>query len=158
MPNIMSFPAFSKTNSIIENGRVLSSTIDMNNNVITNIGTPSAGGDSVNKTYCDANSTAGIPSLNITLTGTNWNTILANTLGSFDILVANSVIGGPTAKFTILKSESTRHASIQRWGATHGTSSLERLEIRWLPGTGIELRKNGTGHDGLYKVRYFSVV
>lgn len=153
----MSFPAFSKNNSIIENGRVLSSTIDMDNGVITSIGPPISGGDSVNKTYCDANSIAGIPTISVTLTGTNWNTILNNQLGAFDIMVINSVVGGPTAKFTILKSESNRHASIQRWGSTYGTTSLERLEIRWLPNTGIEMRKNGSGHDGIYKVRYFSV-
>lgn len=150
-------PAFSKNNSIITNGQILSSKVDMDNEKITTLATPTAGQDAVNKDYCDQNSANGIPIITITLTGTAWNTVLVNTLGVFDILVSNVVVGGPTAKFTIMKSEASRNASIAKWGGTAGTTSLERLEIRWLPSTGIELRKDGAGHDGQYKLRYLSV-
>lgn len=135
----------------------MSSTIDMDNQKITSVADPTAVLDAVNKQYCDQNSANGIPTLTVTLTGTNWNIILADTFGVFDIIISNIVVGGPTAKFTIMKPESNRNASVQRWGSNAGTTTFERLEMRWLPSTGIELRKNGNGHDGNYKVRYLSV-
>jgi hypothetical protein len=154
---LMSLPAFSKNNSIIKNGQILSSIIDMDTNKITTLGTPTAESDAVTKKYCDDNSLSGIPTITVTLSGTNWNIILAVTFGVFDILVSNVVSGGPCAKFTVMKPEASRNASIQRWGSNAGTTTMERLEMRWSPNTGIELRKNGSGHDGTYKVRYFSV-
>lgn len=153
----MSVPYISKANNMILRGKIMSSIIDMNTNKITTVGTPTAGGDAVNKTYCDQNSLSGLPTITITLTGTTWNTIISNTTGVLDLLVANVVTGGPCAKFSVLKNESTRNASIQRWGSVSGTTTDERLEVRWLADSGLELRKNGANYDGQYKVRYFNV-
>lgn len=155
---LMSSPAFSKNNSIITGGKILKSTIDMNNGVITSAGTPTVGSDVVNKTYCDINSTKELPTITVGLSGTTWTTILANTTGVFDIMIVNIVTGGATAKFTSSKNVASRQASVNRWGCMPSADGLVRLQMRWLPNSGIEIRKNGTGYDGNYKVIYFSVI
>jgi hypothetical protein len=33
----------------------------------------------------------------------------------------------------------------------------ERIELRWLPNSGIEVRKNKTGYDGTYTIKYIEV-
>jgi hypothetical protein len=129
----------------------------MDGEKITSLADPTALQDAVTKNYCDLNSLSGIPTLTITLTGTTWNIILIDQLGTFDILVSNIVSNGPCGKFTIMKSGPTRNASVQRWGSSAGSTTFERLEMRWLPNNGIELRKNGVNYDGQYKVRYFKV-
>jgi hypothetical protein len=153
----MSLPAFSKNNSIIKNGSILSSKIDMDLERITSLADPIADTDGVSKQYCDANSRSGVPTITVTLSGVTWNTVLLNTSGVFDIIISNVVTNGPCAKFTIMKGSPSRNPSIQRWGSNSGNTTNERLEMRWLPNSGIELRKNGNNYDGDYKLRYFSV-
>ena len=152
----MSIPALNKGNNIILNGQVLSSKIDMDNERITSLADPIANSDAVSKFYCDINSANGIPSVIVTLTDITWNTILMNMSGTFDILVSNIIPDGPCAKFTIMKSGPSRNASINRWNSCSGTTSNERLEMRWPINSGIQLRKNGNGYNGNYKVRYFT--
>ena len=149
--------SFSKNNSTIINGQVLSSTVDMGNKKITTVATPTASQDAVNKGYCDQNSANGIPTITVTLTGTNWNIILIDQLGTFDFIISNIVVGGPCGKFTLMKPDASRNASVQRWGSNAGSITFERLEMRWLPNTGIELRKNKVNYNGQYRVRYFKV-
>jgi hypothetical protein len=151
------FASFSKNNSIIKDGQILSSKIDMDGEKITSLADPTANQDAVSKFYCDANSSNGIPTFTITLTGTSWTQVLLDQYGTFDIIVSNVVVGGPCAKFTIMKSEASRNASIQRWGSSAGTNTFERLEMRWLPNNGIEIRKNGSNYNGSYKLRYLKV-
>jgi hypothetical protein len=153
----MSIPALNKGNNIILNGQVLSSKIDMDLERITSLADPIANADAVTKFYCDTNSQNGIPTVTVTLTSNIWNTILMNTSGTFDIIISNVISDGPCAKFTLAKSGPSRNASIQRWNSCSGTTTNERLEMRWPIGSGIELRKNGNGYDGNYKVRYLSV-
>jgi hypothetical protein len=155
---LMSTPAYSKNNSTILRGKILSSIVDMNANKITTLGTPTSDYDGVNKIYCDQNSLSGIPTLSVTLTSTNWNIVLANTTGVFDILVVNVVSGGACGRFTVMKNDPSRIGSITRWSSSASVSTFGRLEIRWRSNTGIELRKNNSSHDGLYKIRYLSVV
>lgn len=150
-------PTLSKNNNIIINGRILSCTVDMGMNRITSLENPIDPYDATPKFYVDAIALNSVPSIEVTLTGTSYTMLTMDTRGTFDIIVANIVPDGPTAKFTITKSGSSRNASIQRWGSCAGTNTFERLEMRWLPEMGIELRKNGPNYDGLYKVRYTSV-
>jgi hypothetical protein len=152
----MSVPTLNKGNNIIINGQVLSSRIDMDSERITSLADPIANSDAVSKFYCDLNSANGIPTITVTLSGISWNTILLNTYGVFDIIISNVIPDGPCAKFTIMKSGPARNASINRWNSSSGTTTNERLEMRWPIGGGIELRKNGNGYDGNYKVRYFT--
>lgn len=151
------FAAFSKNNSIIQNGQIMSSKIDMDSERITSLADPIAGSDAVSKTYCDLNSANGIPTISVSLTSNSWTMILMDTIGTFDILISNVVSGGPCAKFTIAKNNPSRNASIQRWNSCSGNTTNERLELRWLPSTGIEIRKNGVNYDGSYKIRYLKV-
>jgi hypothetical protein len=148
-------PAFSCSNSRIQNGSVFSSDIDMDTGVITNHGTPVAGTDVVNKDYCDGNTTSSIPVITITLLAQTWNNILPTVLdGEVSISIKNVVLFGPCARFTLCKNEQSRQASIVRWSSTAGITTEERLEVRWQPNTGIEVRKNGNGYDGDYNVKY----
>lgn len=150
------FASFSKNNSIIKDGQILSSKIDMDGEKITSLADPTAGSDAVNKTYCDQN-LSGNPIVTITLTGTSWTQVLLDQYGTFDIIVSNIVVGGPCGKFTVMKSESSRNASIQRWGSSAGSNTFERLEMQWPQNSGLELRKNGVNYDGSYRLRYFKV-
>lgn len=151
------FASFSKNNSIIKDGQILSSKIDMDGEKITSVADPTANQDAVTKLYCDLNSSSGIPTLTVTLTGTSWTQVLLDQFGTFDIIISNVVTGGPCGKFTLMKSEASRNASNQRWGSSAGSTTFERLEMRWLPNIGIELRKNGVNYDGSYRLRYFKV-
>jgi hypothetical protein len=153
----MSTPAFSKNNSTIRRGQLLSCIIDMGTNRITDLGNPIGVQDATPRYYVDQAVANGTPTVTITLSGTTWNMFILNQTGTFDILVTNIVSGGANAKFTIMKPDASRNASIQRWGSNAGTTTLERLEMQWLPNSGVEIRKNGSGHDGQYKIRYFSV-
>ena len=149
-------PAFSNTNSRIRNGSIYTTTIDMGNGVITTHGTPVSGLDVVNKDYCDNNNSgSSIPSFNITLSGQTWNNILPTTYeGDITLSVKNSVSNGPSARFSLCKSEASRQASIIRWNSMAGLTTEERLEVRWLANSGIEIRKNGPGYDGSYTIKY----
>lgn len=149
------FAAFSKNNSTIINGQILSSKVDMDNEKITRLADPTVNSDAVTKYYCDQN-VSGFSTITVTLTSTSWTMILLNTSGSYDIIISNIIADGPCGKFTILKSGASRNASIQRWGSCSGTTTNERLEMRWLPNSGIELRKNGVNYDGTYRIRYTS--
>jgi hypothetical protein len=151
------FASFSKNNSIIKNGHVLSSKIDMDNEKITSVANPTSDQDACTKFYCDLNSLSGIPIITVTLSGVTWNQVLLDQFGTFDILISNIISGGPCGKFTIMKSEASRNSSIQRWGSSAASTTFERLEMRWPPNSGIELRKNGSNYNGSYKLRYFKV-
>ena len=150
----MASVGFSKSNSTIINGVISSSTVDMDGGVITSHGTPISPTDVPNKAYVDAVSAASIPSLNVNLSGVSWVEILTGQTGIFSITVKNMITNGPSASFSIAKNEATRQAAITRNNSCAGLTTEERLEIRWLPSTGIELRKNKIGYDGTYRVQY----
>lgn len=146
---------FSKSNSRIQNGSIINSSIDMQNGVITNHGVPTSNTDVVNKFYCDNNSNNVIPSFNITLTSNLWTTdVFIAQEGLFKITVRNGMSGGPCASFEVAKNHPSRGASIIRNSSGAGIIAEERLEIRWLPNSGIDLRKNGPNYDGTYTISY----
>jgi len=148
---------FSKSNSKIQNGSIYDSAIDMQNRIITNHGVPTTNNDVVNKFYCDSNSNNVIPSFNITLTSTLWTTdVFLAQEGLFKIIVKNGMSGGPCASFEVAKNHPSRGASIVRYSSGAGLLGEERLEIRWLPNSGIDIRKNGTNYDGTYTITYIA--
>lgn len=153
---LMTTVGFSRSNSKIENGIVYNSNIDMNGGVISNHNIPVIGTDVVNKNYCDSKSSSTIPTININLSSTNWTQILLDQVGDFEISVKNMISGGPCAKFLVSKNESSRQASLVRVTSCAGISTEERLEIRWYPYDGIDLRKNKVNYDGTYLVKYIS--
>jgi len=125
----------------------------MNSQVITSIGTPVNSSDSVPKNYVDNLIAIKI----INLTGTNYTTILPNTSGDLTISVVSLVTNGPCGKFFVCKSNPNNvEANITRINSSAGTTSLEKLQIRWLPNSGIELYKTGNGYDGQYRIKYIS--
>jgi hypothetical protein len=152
----MSTVGFSKSNSTIKNGVILKSIIDMNGSVITSHGTPVADTDVPNKAYVDASSSSGIPSLNITLSSTSWTSVSVLETGDFTVSIKNMVSGGPSGNFLLTKNESSRQASIIRNSSSAGLTTEERLEMIWPINDGIYLRKNKTGYDGTYQIKYIS--
>jgi hypothetical protein len=146
---------FSKSNSRIQNGSIINSSIDMQNRVIVNHALPVSNGDVVNKLYCDANSNNVIPSFNITLSGTLWTTdVFIAQEGVYKVTVKNGMSGGPCAQFELSKNHPSRGASIIRNSSGAGITTEERLEVRWLPTNGIDIRKTGVNYDGTYTVTY----
>jgi len=146
---------FSNNNSKIQRGVIYDSSIDMQSRIIINHGVPSNNTDVVNKFYCDNNSNNVIPSFNITLLGTLWTTdVFLAQEGLFKINVRNGMSGGPCASFEVSKNHPSRGASILRNTSGAGLTTEERLEIRWLPSSGIDIRKTGSNYDGTYTINY----
>lgn len=151
----MSF-AISRGNHIIDcNGYVINSSIekssiDMNGEVITSHGTPVNGTDVVNKDYINNLISFEI----VTLTGIDFTTILSHTEGDIFISVKNIIPNGPSGSFQLSKSEPSRYSSYTRMSSSAGITTNERLDIRWNPNTGIELKKTGIGYDGEYRIKY----
>lgn len=159
----MSFSLFKGRYHLDCNSEIRNSSIDMNGGVITSHGTPINGTDVVNKDYVDAAVLAGgggggcdQPSVSdtITLTSTNWTTAANVLVGNITITIKNIITNGPSAAFVLCKSEQTRDTSYFRNATCSGLTTNERLEIRWLSNSPIEVRKTGSNYDGTYKVIY----
>ncbi len=156
----MSFFGFSRGTNIIDcnglvtNSSISNSSIDMNGGVITSHGTPVNGTDVANKDYVDSKT---LPVANISLLGTVYSTAINVQSGSLILLVKNLVSDGPSATFLLSKNEPSREASVFRMTSSDGVATNEKLEIRWFPSTGIELRKTGLNYDGQYTIKYLIV-
>lgn len=141
-------------NSKVKNSSITESTIDMDGGVITNHGIPINGTDVVNKDYVDSATGTGIPTVTITLSGTSFVTILSEQKGDIFISVKNIITNGPSASFQLSKSEASKQSSYVRMSSSAGLNTQEKLDIRWSPNSGIELKKTGVNYDGDYKVKY----
>ena len=157
----MSSFAFFKGTSHISEGLVenvditnssitMSENLDMGNNKIVNLADPTAALDAVNLQYLQTY--AAIVST-ITLTGTAWTNISSATIGTFKILVTPIIAGGASGSFEITKNVATKLPHVVGVTKMRGETSNESLEIRWSVSSGIDLRKNGTSHDGTYTVK-----
>lgn len=136
---------------ITDSSITMSENLDMGNNQIDNVADPTDPLDAVNLQYLEAN--AAVVST-ITLTGTTWVSISSETIGSFMITVTPIITGGAGGIFSIVKNLATKnYGHTIRLGRMRGDSSNESLELRWQASSGIELRKNGAGHDGDYRVK-----
>lgn len=146
---------FSRGNATIIRGSVYESNIDMQGKVIINHGTPTGDLNVVNKYYCDNNRTPlQTTTVVVELTGTGWVDIINMYTGDFHISVVNVVTDGPCANFTASKNSQSRGGVVSRWSSMSGITSEERLEVRWLSNSVVQLRKNGTGYSGMYTVKY----
>ena len=157
----MSSFAFSKgtyhvTEGLIENVDITTSSItmsenlDMGNNQIDNVADPTSALDAVNLQTLQ---TIGIVSI-VTLTGTAWTSISSATIGSLMVHVTPIIAGGAGGVFSVVKTVATKdHAHVVRLGRMRGVSTNESLLIRWQASSGVELSKNGLGHDGTYTVK-----
>lgn len=131
---------------------ITDSSIDMNGKVITNGGNPIDPSDLATKNYVDiatGNVNAIIP---VTLTNTNWSTVLVSTQGTVRMIVKNVILNGPCATFDISKNISNTIADPIRTSSCAGATTQERLQIRWLSGQPLEMRKTGTSYNGVYNV------
>jgi len=155
----MSTFAFSKANHNIDcggkiaNSAITTTTIDMNGKVITSVGSAINPTDSTNKIYVDDKAASVIPTISVTLTGTSYVLITSILQGDYHISVKNKVPDGPCGAFFLAKSEANRYPSYTRLTSSAGLTTHERLDIRWDPGQGIELKKTGSNYNGNYSVR-----
>jgi hypothetical protein len=143
-------------NSVFSNGTITTSTIDMNGGVITSGGAPVNPGDLVTKAYVDGLSSGGIPSTYITLTSTTYTMALSAVLkGQIQIFIIPIVSdNAPGATFILSKNNQTRECCLTRLTSSCGVTTQERLQARWRPNFGIEIRKDGNGYDGQYQIKY----
>lgn len=148
------FASFGKSNTIVKNGKVINSDIDMNQKVISKHGEPLENTDVVNKTYCDQNTAGVLPVANVFLSSNNWSLALPFVSGALDISVFSTVENGPCGSFLLTKNSPGRHPTIVRTTSTAGSITNERLEVRWGMFSGVELRKTGSLYDGQYRLRY----
>jgi hypothetical protein len=144
-------------NSVVTNSSITNSSIDMNGGVITNHGTPVNGTDVVNKDYVDSIAGTGNPVYTVTLTGTAYTLVVNLFKGVVRMQVKNIVTNGPSASFELSKSESSQDPSYVRTMSSAGIGTNERLHARWIPGSGIEIKKSGVNYDGQYKVKIDSL-
>lgn len=147
---------FTKSNSAIDQGKVIRSIIDMNDSVITSHADPVNTTDVSNKRYVDNLVYTVIPTVMITLTGTSYTEIIPELEGDYIISVRNAFPGGPSGKFMVSKNEQSRNPSITRVNSCAGLTTLERLNIQWNPNDTIRMRKDGTNYNGNYQVKYIS--
>lgn len=144
-------------NSTVTNSVITTSTIDMNNGVISSHGTPVNGTDVVNKDYVDATISSLNPVYIITLTGTAYTLVVNLFKGVVKMQVKNVITGGPSAVFELAKSESSQDPGYSRTMSSAGLTTNERLHARWVPGGGIEIKKSGVNYDGQYRVKIDSL-
>lgn len=148
----MSF--FSKSNAFIKNGKIQNTNIAMNDKVISSHGTPIDVKDVVNKTYCDNNTSTVTPIATFILLEDNWKEVLSVKKGDVSISIFSLVDNGPCGSFHLTKNNILGHPSLVRISSVAGSITQERLEARWRPNTGIEVRKNGILYNGEYRLKY----
>jgi hypothetical protein len=137
----------------VNNSFITNTEIDMNGKVITSHGTPVNSQDVANKQYVDASIAVEIIISIATLSGTNYTLISSDLSGDFQIFVKNIILNGPSATFTLVKSESARQPSYTRSGSCPGLTTHERLDVKWDPGDGIRLKKTGVNYNGNYRIK-----
>lgn len=136
--------------SSITGSAIAMSTLDMNYANITSVKDPVLQSDAATKQYVDD---LGIRIIDVDLTGTNFAVISSNQKGSFLITIQNKVSNGPTATFTVSKSEPERPAHIVRTSCAPGLYTGEVFRVRWNVNSGLELQKTGLNYNGTYRIK-----
>ena len=138
--------------SKIKNVDITTSTIDMDGSPITSVADPTNPQDAATKAYVDNVGEV----LIITLTATSYTTVTSKLKGSSYLIVEAIIADGPCATFFLSKSKSTKHAHITRHTSAPGDSvNKEQLDVQWLPGGGIQLKKTNINFDGTYIVKLY---
>jgi len=91
----------------------------------------------------------------VTLSGTAYTTILTELEGTYFISVKNVVTNGPSANFSITKSEPTVTPVINTLSQNPGVGSGELLELRRSASSNLELHKTDVNYDGDYTVTIY---
>lgn len=142
--------------SKVHNASILNSSINMSSGVITNHGTPLNPTDVANKNYVDSLFGANFLTANVTLTGTAYSLIPISVLkGQIRVSVVNIIPDGPCASFEFSKNNPSQFPSQHRFSSSAGLTTFERLEMRWLPGETLSIRKTGVNYDGLYNIKIY---
>lgn len=94
--------------------------------------------------------------VSVVLVSTDWTELVAEGEGDFIISVRNGVVDGPCAKFFIAKNSTSAGASCVRANSCAGITTHERIELRWLANSSMEIRKTGDNYDGSYTVKYIA--
>ena len=87
----------------------------------------------------------------IDLIGTTWTTINSSELRGNYIYHIDNDLKGPTGIFYATKSNMNFHASISRVTQSF-SDDFNKLELRWLPNSKIQIRKTKSTYDGNYRL------
>ncbi len=153
--------AISVQDTIVKNGIITKSTIDMDYKKITSLDDPDDDYDAANKRYVDfyanaaTSGSAPLPVSEIIVLNNNSFSTITNggTTGSYLISVVSlTSVNGPCGIFIISKLRSNMRPGWSLVGQTPGLSTQESLEISWPSNGHIQIRKTGVNYDGSYKV------
>lgn len=150
---------YSKTNPSIQGV-----TVSLNSNTsLLNFGRisgnyPAYSGFRVSKNYTEGNgdyiqnSNEYFSKIELNLSGTSWSSLNTSLFGCFCYSIY-STEGGSSCAFIICKNKSSLNAGNVVRLATSPSLTNGRLNLRWLSGSGIDLRKNAPGEDGVYYIK-----
>ena len=124
----------------------------MSGGIISNHDTPVVPTDVANKYYVDLRTTILQGPFVVTLTGSSFTQISTDLTGNFTVNIISVVSNGPSATFLVVKSDSSTYPGFTRTVSIPGTTTNEKLDLKWDPGSGIFLKKTGVNYDGNYKI------
>jgi hypothetical protein len=140
-------------------GAIEDSDINMSGGIIINHEDPINPTDVANKRYVDnmgGGSGIGGTVINNVLTGTTWYNIILDTEAPRGIITLHIIYtggdGGPMATFTIIRSKQNIDGTVSYGYRVKGETTGEFLEVRWLNGSGVDIRKTNNGYNGMYKI------
>jgi hypothetical protein len=144
---------------VISNSRLTTSAVDMNLQNITSVKDPLLSQDAATKRYVDSSAdriatdvTSRFSGYIITLSSCIFSEVINLLPGSYIVTIRPVDDGGPTATFSVSRSSVYMMGFIARITGTPGVTTGEQIELRWLVGQNLELRKTGPGYDGDYIV------
>lgn len=143
----MAFSFFKGRTTIECNSTITNTSINMSGKILTGLLDPVNITDAVSLGYLTSN----VISSKFILSSTNYTIISTKTIGSFDVNVCHESLG-PSASFTISKGSSSKYPSLYRKTSSAGSVTNERLTLKWDPGEGIKIKKNGVNYDGNYSI------
>lgn len=144
-------------NVLISDSRITTTDIDMNQQNITSVKDPVESHHAATKFYVDSSANRIAQDVSsmfsgtvVALVGVEYSNILNLKPGSFLVTITPTLDGAPTATFSVSKSSVYSIGYPARITGTPGLVTLEQLELLWLSGESLKIRKTGAGYDGDY--------
>ena len=140
-------------NVVMTTSNIQASKLDMNNQKITSVATPTDPYDAANKYYVDQRLANAYQSFTVTLQGRSSVEVTNLLPGSYMVIINPLVDGGPTAMVAIAKSRDV----IATGGnviAQGQSITQEQLVLEWQASSPVTLRKTGDNYDGDYSVSF----